>query len=62
MMTSEHLKLIVLLCLSSCVNLATIALTVLKLHEGGGGGGPRRLKKRGLTRVKQQHLGLNNRT
>ena len=37
-MTSEHLKLLELLCTASWVNLVTVALTVLKLHRGGGGG------------------------
>ena len=34
MMTTEHLKLLELLSTSSCVNLVTIALRVLKFHVG----------------------------
>ena len=39
MMTSDHLKILELLCTSSCVNLVTIAKTVFKVTWGGGGGG-----------------------
>ena len=54
-MSTKYLKLLELLSTSSCVNLVTIALTVLKLHRGEGLPPPlpgqRRLEKPGLNRI-----------
>ena len=44
-MSTKHIKLLELLSTSSCVNLVTIALTVLKLHGGRGGGASRSLPR-----------------